>query len=127
MKIFIIDDEIEILEILKLFIKGRYDNEIVEAQSGNEAIKILEDQADQIAVALVDWRMKDGNGGVVYEWLKDKGFPCPYIMASTDIPDDYEELSTLTVDHPLNGNLKKPFKKALLFECLDKVLKPKDP
>ncbi|RLA60386.1 MAG: hypothetical protein DRQ89_12935 [Epsilonproteobacteria bacterium] len=127
MKIFIIDDEIEILEILKLFLKGRYDNEIVEAQSGNEAIKILENESDQIAVALVDWRMKDGNGGVVYQWLKDRGFPCPYVMASTDTPDDYDELSSLTEDHPLNSALKKPFKKALLYECLDKIIKPKDP
>ena len=125
MKILLIDDEKEILDILKLFIKSRYPNEILEAQSGNEAIKIMEKEKDNIVLTLVDWRMKDGNGGVVYKWLKDKGFPFPYIMASTDAPDAYEELANLTIDHPKNGSLKKPFKKALIFECLDKIITPK--
>ena len=87
MKILLIDDEKEILDILKLFIKSRYPNEILEAQSGNEAIILMEKEKDNIALALVDWRMKDGNGGVVYNWLRDKNFPFPYIMASTDSPD----------------------------------------
>ena len=127
MKILLIDDEKEILDILKLFIKSRYPNEILEAQSGNEAIILMEKEKDNIALALVDWRMKDGNGGVVYNWLKDKNFPFPYIMASTDSPDVYEELANLTKDNPKNGSIKKPFKKALIFECLDKIITPKKP
>jgi CheY-like chemotaxis protein len=125
MKILLIDDEKEILDILKLFIKSRYPNEILEAQSGNEAVKIMEKEKGNIAVALVDWRMKDGNGGVVYQWLKERNFPFPFIMASTDSPETYPELANLKTDHPQNSCLRKPFKKASIFECLDKIIKPK--
>ncbi len=125
MKILIIDDEKEIIDILKLFINARYTNEILQAQSGNEAIKIMEKEKDNIALALVDWRMKDGNGAVVYNWLKERNFPFPYIMASTDYPETYPELSNLTKDHPKNSNLRKPFKKASIYECLDKIITPK--
>jgi CheY-like chemotaxis protein len=125
MKILLVDDEVEILEILKLFIQSRYSVEILEAQSGNEAIGILEKEVSNIVLALVDWRMKDGNGGVVYRWLKNQGFPFPYIMASTDSPEKYDELITLFEDHPLNGNLKKPYRKSTIFECLDKIISPK--
>jgi CheY-like chemotaxis protein len=125
MKILIIDDEKEIIDILKLFINARYPNEILEAQSGNEAIKIMEKEKNNIALALVDWRMKDGNGAVVYNWLKERNFPFPYIMASTDSPETYPELSNLTIDNPKNSSLRKPFKKASIYECLDKIITPK--
>jgi len=121
-KILIVDDEVEIRDILKLFISASYDNEILEADSGNAAIDVLEDEMDEIAVVLCDYRMKNGNGGVVYAYLKENDFPVPYIMASTDTPDVYEEFATLTEDNPLNTNLKKPFKKALINEVLDKIL-----
>ena len=120
-KIFIVDDEVEIRDILKLFISDSYENEILEADSGNAAIDVIEEEEDDIAVCLCDYRMKNGNGGVVYNHLKEKGFPFPYIMASTDTPDVYEEFATLTEDHPLNASLKKPFKKALINEALDKI------
>ncbi len=125
MKILLIDDEKEILEILKLFIKSRYPHEILEAQSGNEALKIMEKEKGNIALALVDWRMKDGNGGVVYNWLKERNFPFPYIMASTDTPETYPELANLYNDHSKNSFLRKPFKKTTIFECLDKIISPK--
>ena len=121
-KILIVDDEVEIRDILKLFISASYENEILEADSGNAAIDVIEENMDDIGVVLCDYRMKNGNGGVVYNYLKEKKFPFPYIMASTDTPDVYEEFATLEEDHPLNCGLKKPFKKALINEALDKIL-----
>lgn len=125
-KILIVDDEVEIRDILKLFISASYENEILEADSGNAAIDVIEENEEDIAVVLCDYRMKNGNGGVVYAHLKEKNFPFPYIMASTDTPDVYEEFATLNEDHPLNTNLKKPFKKALINEALDKILAEMD-
>lgn len=125
-KILIVDDEVEIRDILKLFISASYENEILEADSGNSAIEMIEENEEDIAVCLCDYRMKNGNGGVVYQYMKEKEFPFPYIMASTDTPDVYEEFATLLEDHPLNSSLKKPFKKALINDALDKILEDAD-
>ncbi len=107
-KILIVDDEQDIREILSMMIEGVSEVDIVEAESGNKAIEILEAD-DSIAIVFCDYRMENGNGGDVYKYIRGKGNLVPYVMISTDRPEDHEELVGFRDHHPKNNYLSKPF------------------
>ena len=71
-KILIVDDENSIREILRHFITSHFDFEVIEASSGEEAIGKLRSD-NEIRVVICDYRMPMGNGGDVYQFVKELG------------------------------------------------------
>lgn len=116
-KVLVVDDEEDIRDILVMILESNFEFDIVEASSGNQAIEMLKSDPE-IGIILCDYRMSDGNGGDVYSYLKEAGFPIPYVMVSTDSPSDYPEFSNFVKDNPLNDNINKPFEEGKIVEIL---------
>lgn len=119
-KILIVDDEQDIREILSMMIESSSSHDIMEAASGNEAIKVLKENPD-ISITFCDYRMENGNGGDVYKFIRGEGNATPYVMISTDRPEDHAELVGFREHHPLNDYLSKPFELDHLIEILEKL------
>lgn len=66
MKILIVDDEMDILELMaeEFTLKG---HEVSLAQSGNEAVTIL--KVKQFDVVVSDFKMPNGNGMMILEFV----------------------------------------------------------
>ncbi len=120
-KILIVDDEDSIREILRHLIAPHFKIEILEAISGNSAIKKLNESKD-VGLVICDYRMPDGNGGAVYEFIKEKELLIPFVMMSTDPPDIYPVFTGFYEENSENGFLKKPFRKDTLINFLEKIL-----
>ena len=120
-KILIVDDEDAIRFLLAHFISPRFPFEILQASSGNSAIKLLEQEKD-IEVVLCDYRMSDGNGGNVYDFIKSNELLIPFVMMSTDQPEKYSCFKSFYKEHPKNNYLKKPFTQESIISILENIL-----
>lgn len=114
MKILIVDDEIDILEILEsTFSMFGFDAKT--AKSGNEALEVLKSfPADTV---ISDIRMPDGNGIELLQALKKENVNQPkviFLSGFTDQPP--EELFEMGVD----GFFKKPFNASEIRATLEK-------
>ena len=121
-KILIVDDENSIREILRHFIVSHFEFEVIEASSGEEAIGKLRSD-NEIRVVICDYRMPMGNGGDVYQFVKELGSVVPFVMMSTDPPEKYPVFNGFRESNLKNDFLKKPFRKDKLISCLEKILK----
>lgn len=119
-KILIVDDEQDIREILSMMIETNSEHAIIEAGSGFEAIDVLKKNPD-ISIIFCDYRMENGNGGEVYQFIHSEGNATPYVMISTDRPEDHVELRDFKNHHPLNDYLAKPFELNHLVQILNKL------
>lgn len=107
-KILIVDDEQAIREILAMMIEETGTHQIVEADCGRAAIETIKQHQD-ISIVFCDYRMENGNGGDVYRFIHSEGNMVPYVMISTDRPEDHAELLGFRDHHPSNDYLAKPF------------------
>ena len=121
-KILIVDDEDAIRFLLAHFISSKFPFEILQATSGNSAIELLKKEKD-IEVVLCDYRMIDGNGGIVYNYIKRSELLIPFIMMSTDQPEKYDCFNGFYDENPKNGYLQKPFKQENIISLLEGILR----
>lgn len=104
MKILIVDDEEAILDILEFAVATIVTAEIIMSESGNDAIKILDEQAD-IDLLICDYNMPNGSGGDVYQHVVNEKLDIKYVLCSSDSPDMHKEFST---GDNFFGNITKP-------------------
>ncbi|MBT3583714.1 MAG: response regulator [Halobacteriovoraceae bacterium] len=107
-KILVVDDEEGIRDVISMIIESYFENEIITAASGNEAIAILKEQNSEIGMMFCDFRMNDGTGADAYNFLKGTDYNIPFILCSTYNPGEIG-LDTLLEDNPLNSVISKPF------------------
>ncbi len=125
-KILIVDDEEEIREVMVMMIDNIGHYNIIEASSGNNAIQTLENDLE-IKLIFCDYRMNDGNGGDVYQWVAKNRPQVPFILVSTAEPRDIDTLKKLFDNNPLNDHIVKPFDDDMLRKSIERVfLKPED-
>lgn len=125
-KILIVDDEEEIREVMVMMIETIGQYKILEASSGNSAIDILKKDRD-IGLVFCDYRMNDGNGGDVYQWLHSERPKLPFVLVSTAEPRDIDALKNLFEHNPLNDHIVKPFDDDMLRKSIERVfIKPDD-
>lgn len=123
MKIIIIDDEEAIREIIRMFLEAVHPFQILEATSGNEAIRMIEANPD-LSCIICDYNMPDGNGAVVYQYLCDRNLKIPYILCSSDLPEKHN----IFRQNPPYGNVVKPdLFPALETQVLSLIPEPKSP
>jgi response regulator RpfG family c-di-GMP phosphodiesterase len=88
-KILVVDDMSDIREILSLMLESSFEVEILEASSGNQAIRVLRENPSIDAV-ICDYQMSDGNGEDVYRFMLQSGLKIPFLMCSSNVPADFE-------------------------------------
>ena len=118
-KILIVDDDADILSVLQESISEINFVEILSAQDGMEALKILE--KNKIDLLITDIRMPNLDGiSLILEVRKN--YPTPPIIISTGNQDTLKESKQLDVD----GFFEKPFKMNDLISCVEKLLAMKE-
>jgi response regulator RpfG family c-di-GMP phosphodiesterase len=89
MKILIVDDESDISEIIEFLVKDHFpiETQTLLASSGNEAIKMIGENAD-IGICICDHNMADGMGTEVLKYLIEVKSKIKFVLCSTVIPSD---------------------------------------
>jgi CheY-like chemotaxis protein len=92
MKILIIDDEENIRELIKLGIEIEITADFLEAKDGKEALEVVRSAPD-IDLIICDYNMPRLNGGAVYKTLIQENFNIPYVLCSSDGPNDFPDFT----------------------------------
>ncbi len=124
-KILIVDDEEEIREVMFMMIETIGQYKIIEASSGNSAIEILKKDQD-VGLVFCDYRMNDGNGGEVFQWVQKSRPKLPFVLVSTAEPRDIDSLRNLFALNPLNDHIVKPFDDDMLRKSIERVFVKSD-
>lgn len=118
--ILLIDDEPELRQLIaaSLVIRG-YD--VVEAESGNEALKVLGQTNPDLVLS--DVRMPNGTGADFLKGARSQGSHVPVVLMSgyTDLTQE-EALQS-----GASALLCKPFAFKLIFDLVTRILSPRAP
>ncbi len=106
--VLIVDDEEDLREIIKLSVETVFAGDILAAKSGNEAIQILKKHGAP-AACISDFRMADGGGDIVWEYLQKNHANVPFRFCSgcdldeirQKIPQISHYLSKPSIHEPL--------------------------
>lgn len=99
------------------------DVNIQECFSAEEALRILDDQGE-IDFILSDYQLKDGTGGEIYNFIKDKQLDIPFILFSQGVPDMYDEFESFNSDNPKNSHIVKPISPTGFRDAILKIIQP---
>ena len=117
-KALIIDDEEPLREIISEVL-SLVDIESVKAENGSAAIKIVEEQKDEIDLLLIDFYMPEMSGEETYEKLKGLLPNCPVIFMSGY---DFSEQFVSEPGCARKLFIKKPFTIAQLQETVSSLV-----
>jgi CheY-like chemotaxis protein len=124
-KILIIDDSDASLEIMELYVESEFENPIITATSGLQAIELLK-KTDNISIILCDYNMPKGDGGDVFQYVKKKHPDIPFILVCGEDPHmlkDLPKLDGLLVDKKVLPVIPKPFRKDGLIQAVKYISK----
>lgn len=89
MRILYVEDEETMRELIAHMIKDDIECDLVVVHSGNEAIKLLENDTN-FDVIVSDYEMPDGNGGKLLEYVAQKGLSSYFILFTNTIEPKIE-------------------------------------
>ncbi len=125
MKILVVDDSaLQRKMIIQIIRKAGFQDEVLEAADGQEAIQLLGTNYKDIGLVLCDWNMPNMSGG---EFLEGVGkvpqvAKIPFFMVTSEGTD--AKIKEAYAKHPLlRGYIVKPFTPEQLKEKIDPVLK----
>jgi response regulator RpfG family c-di-GMP phosphodiesterase len=105
MKVLIVDDIEELVEVLALMVQGIYPHcQILSAFDGAQAIELIENHPD-LDLVLCDYNMPFKNGGEVFQFLRSKNSQTSFVLVSTVRTQDRTEFR----GDPRVRSLPKPF------------------
>lgn len=105
LRILVVDDEVELLQVLGEYLKGA-GHEVVMAASGREAVAAVEAAELPFTVAVVDWSMAGISGRDVIGHLWERS-PDTLVFVATAHPP--HEVSEKHCEYPLVDIFRKPF------------------
>lgn len=119
-KILVVDDEQDIRDVIKLHLEGE-GYHLLEAENGEEAIKVLRDGDNMINVGLIlcDIRMPKVNGIECIDFLKQQAPGIPVVVV-TGYPDT--EMATSLLKKGVIDYLVKPVAKEKLIETVRNIV-----
>jgi len=104
LNILIVDDEIEIVELVELYLINE-NYTVFKCYSGNEAIKTLENKGAQIDLALLDIMLPDMDGFHICKIIREK-YTFPIIMLTAKV-QDIDKINGLMIG--ADDYITKPF------------------
>jgi CheY-like chemotaxis protein len=117
-KILIVDDEEDVREVLKLHLEGE-NYSTLEAENGDEAIKVLRREMTNVAVILCDIRMPKVDGIECIDYLRREAPSIPIVVV-TAYPDS--ELAVDLMKKGVKDYLVKPVDKEKLVSTVKKLV-----
>lgn len=122
MKVLVVDDFATMRRIVKNILRELDFKDIVEAENGAAAVKILESQDIDLIVS--DWNMPKMTGLELLKWVRanEKTKDLPFLMVTAEAQ---KENVVEAVKAKVNNYIVKPFTAAVLAEKLEKILPQK--
>jgi PAS domain S-box-containing protein len=118
-KILLVDDEPQIIQILKTLLASQ-GYEVITAGSGFEALQQMKNHKNEIRLVILDVKMPDLHGSETFKLLKAMSPPLAIIVAS-----GYDEdiaLANIYLD-PQDEFMQKPFHMERLFDKLEEIIR----
>jgi response regulator RpfG family c-di-GMP phosphodiesterase len=112
LRILLVNDNTPVRDILSLGISLKYQCEVVEVKDDMAAIEIL-NKDPEFSLVICDFNMSKANGAELFSFMQDKGLTIPYVICSTDSPEQHSFFE----NGPLFGSITVPS----IVEGLDKV------
>ena len=126
-KILIVEDDENVAAVMSMYIETEFENEIIIASSGNEAIEVLKANPD-IVLVLSDYNMPNGNGRSIFKFMKELGTSVFFILVCAEDNLDVKEIPEfLELFENKEGIhlVAKPFTKEELLDPVKKFIKSK--
>ena len=117
--ILLVDDEIEIVEILKTLVQSEFDCQIKTAFSGNEAIQLFDQTKFDLIIS--DYSMPDGNGAALFNHNKKRS-NLPFVFVSGGYLEDYHDVEEFFETNSLNSYIHKPLDIDDLVLSISKII-----
>lgn len=119
MKVLVVDDFATMRRIVKNILKELDFKDIVEAENGAAAVKILESQDIDLIVS--DWNMPKMTGLDLLKWVRanEKTKNLPFLMVTAEAQ---KENVVEAVKAKVSNYIVKPFTAAVMAEKLAKIL-----
>ncbi len=125
-KILMIDDSESALEIMELYVESEFDNPIITATNGNDAIDILKKNHKDISIIICDYNMPGGDGGDVFQYVNQNTPNIPFILVCGEDPQTLKnlpKLDGLLEDKKVLPVIPKPFRKDGLIQAVKYIKK----
>ncbi len=117
--IMVVDDEEDLREMAKRILEKR-GFKVVIAGSGETAIKVFEEHANEIRLVILDMILPEGDGTKVYKKIKELRKDSKFILTSGYIHNaPFQEL----IENNQENFLPKPWDITELIEEAERVLK----
>jgi response regulator RpfG family c-di-GMP phosphodiesterase len=113
MRVLIVDDDIDILGMTRLFLEGTFQAEVIEARSASQAIEILL-ASPRFDLVVSDYQMVDDTGADLLKSMRENGLSIPFVLASTSAPTEHAAFTT----NPPDAFVLKP----MVHSALKKLL-----
>ncbi len=119
-KIMVVEDEEDVREAIKLQLESANYN-VLEAENGEEAIKILKSESNLVNCGLIlcDIRMPKVNGLECIAFFRDQAPGIPIVVV-TGFPDT--EMAVDLMSQGVKDYLVKPVEKAKLLAVVEKMV-----
>lgn len=118
-KLLIVDDKKVNRFMLSGIFGEQYD--IVEAEEGNQAIELIEQEKDEISVILLDIIMPQADGFVVLDYMKEKELlsKIPVILVTIN---DSNEVIQKAYQYQVADFIQKPFQPDVIKKKVARVI-----
>lgn len=113
MRILLVENEPELRQLVLFMLESKFGAEVIEAESGNEAIEKLQ-MNKNIDLVVSNYEMPKGTGADIYRYLQDQTVDIPFILCSANRLDQLPEFK----DKTIYGFVEKPFINKPLSEII---------
>jgi len=118
--ILVVDDEEDIRDIYEMLLRRIFPLEVVLADSGNSALKIISERGDP-KIVVSDLNMPNGDGHFLWTNLKERKINVPFVICSSDaIPDLKKRFPNI------HGYVEKPDIIDSVISLINSVISPYD-
>jgi CheY-like chemotaxis protein len=125
MKILVVDDStLDRKLLIRLLMKAEITQEILQAEDGEQALKVLADHYKDVGLILLDWQMPNMSGIELMAGLVKIPVlaTIPVIMVTASGSEENKKLAR-EVNPKLAGYLVKPYKNEELLQAIKPHLK----
>ena len=125
MKILIVDDStLDRKLLIRLLVKAEINQEILQAEDGEQALEVLTANYQDICLVLLDWQMPKMNGIELMAGMMKVPVlaSMPIIMCTASGSEENKKLAR-DINPSLAGYIVKPYKSEELLQLVKKFLK----